>query len=91
MCVNENWVDTYMASPLPPPSVEPSSIIAEGRILDAVVARDLHGTVDQLADGLGISASQLRAAISALGAIGWVEATFHGDGQVWLCLGDDLR
>jgi hypothetical protein len=90
--VTENRVDTFMATPLfPPRSHESSSIVAEGRVLDAVAARDLRGTVDQIAEGLGISASHLRAAITSLGEIGWVEATYHGEDQLWLCLGDDLR
>jgi DNA-binding IclR family transcriptional regulator len=65
--------------------------VAEGRVLDAVAARDLRGSIEQIADALGISASHLRAAVSSLGEIGWVEATYHGDDQIWLCLGDDLR
>jgi len=81
-----------MTSPrFPIPTPEPGAIVAEGRVLDAVAARDLRGTVDQIADRLGISASHLQGAISQLGAIGWVETTYHSDGQVWLCLGNDLR
>jgi hypothetical protein len=85
-------VDTFTATPLvPPPAHESSAIVAEGRVLDAVAARDLRGSIEQIADALGISASHLRAAVSSLGEIGWVEATYHGDDQIWLCLGDDLR
>jgi DNA-binding IclR family transcriptional regulator len=80
-----------MATPIFAPRSQESSIVAEGRVLDAVAARDLRGTIDQIADSLGLSASHLRAAISALGAIGWVQATYDGDGHLWLCLGDDLR
>ncbi len=81
-----------MATPLfAPRPLETASIVAEGRVLDAVAARDLRGTIEQIADSLGISASHLRAAISSLGEIGWVEATYQGDDQLWLCLGDDLR
>ena len=81
-----------MTSPLlPSQAPETSAIVAEGRVLDAVAARDLRGTVDQIADRLGISASHLRAAISELAAIGWVETTYQTDGQIRLCLGTDLR
>ena len=90
--MSENRVDTFMTTPIfTPRPHEPATIVAEGRVLDAVATRDLRGTVDQIAAGLGISASHLRAAISAHGEIGWVEATYPGDDQLWLCLGNDLR
>jgi hypothetical protein len=90
--VNEQQVGLNMTTSLfPSPSREPATIVAEGRVLDALTMRDLRGTVDQIADRLGISAGNLRAAISELGAIGWVEITYQSDGQLRLCLGHDLR
>jgi hypothetical protein len=90
--VNEQQVGLNMTTPLfPSPSPEPATIVAEGRVLDAVATHDLRGTVDQIADRLSISPGNLRAAISALGAIGWIETTYQSDGQIWLCLADDLR
>ena len=47
-------------------------VIAEGRVLDAVARRDLAGTLDDIADLLGVSYGELRAAIDELVSIGWV-------------------
>ena len=47
-------------------------VIAEGRVFDAVARRDLSGTLDEIADGLGITHGELRVAIDELVSIGWV-------------------
>ena len=65
-------------------------VIAEGRVLDAVAGRDLHGTLDDIADGLGISYSDLRCAIDELVKIGWVSLEVLGEGLV-LSLPEDAR
>jgi len=92
MCVSLDRVDGLVMSPeIPAVPMEPEAIVAEGRVLDAVAAHDLRGTVEQLADVLGVSARQFRDAVSALSSIGWVEATYQGDGGLVLCLPGDLR
>jgi len=47
-------------------------VIAQGRVLDAVTRRDLAGTLDDIADGLGITYADLRSAIDELVSIGWI-------------------
>jgi len=71
--------------------MESATIVAEGRVLDAVAAQDLRGTVEQIAEALGVSVGQLRTAVTELSSIGWVEATYQRDGGLVLCLPGDLR
>ena len=66
-------------------------IIAEGRVLDAVAGRDLSGTLDEIADSLGISYSDLRTAIDELVSIGWVALELHAEGLIVLSLPEDAR
>jgi hypothetical protein len=65
-------------------------VIAEGRVLDAVAGRDLHGTLDDISDTLGISHDDLRAAIDELVKIRWVSLELVADGLV-LSLAEDAR
>ncbi len=65
-------------------------VIAEGRVLDAVAGRDLRGTLDDIAEALGISYSDLRAAIDELAKIGWVSVELVGECLV-LSLPEDAR
>lgn len=66
-------------------------IIAEGRVLDAVAGRDLRGTLDDIADALGISYGDLRTALDELISIGWVTLDLHFDGMIVLSLPEDAR
>ena len=75
--------DISLQSPLGP-------VIAEGRVLDAVAGRDLRGTLDDIAEALGISHSDLRAAIDELVKIGWVSLELLSEGLV-LSLPEDAR
>ena len=81
-----------MPSPLKDISVQTplGPVIAEGRVLDAVAGRDLRGTLDDIAESLGISYSDLRAAIDELTKIGWVNLELLGEGLV-LSLPEDAR
>jgi predicted ArsR family transcriptional regulator len=65
-------------------------VIAEGRVLDAVVGRDLRGTLEDIAEALGITYNDLRAAIDELTAIGWVTLELLGEALV-LSLPEDAR
>jgi hypothetical protein len=65
-------------------------VIAEGRVLDAVAGRDLSGTLDDIADTLGISHGDLRSAIDSLVRIGWVTLDLLPEGMV-LSLPEDAR
>jgi hypothetical protein len=73
------------------PAAETAAIVAEGRVLDAVATHPLHGTIEEIAGLLGITSSQLRAAVAELSSIGWVEATQSGDGLISLDLPGDAR
>jgi hypothetical protein len=75
--------DIAFQSPLGP-------VIAEGWVLDAVAGRDLRGTLDDIADALGISYSDLRSAIDELVKIGWVSIELVAEGMV-LSLPEDAR
>ncbi len=66
------------------------SVIAEGRVLDAIAGRDLHGTLDDIAESLGISYGDLRLAIDELVTIGWVSLELLAEGLV-LSLPEDAR
>jgi hypothetical protein len=66
-------------------------IIAEGRVLDAVAGDDLCGTLDDIADALGISYSDLRCALDELVGIGWVTLDLHSEGRIVLSLPEDAR
>lgn len=66
-------------------------VVAEGRVLDAVTGHELRGTLDDLADSLGITYDDLRVAIDELAAIGWVTVELSLDGYVRLILPADLR
>jgi hypothetical protein len=81
-----------MPSPLTDISMQtqPGPVIAEGRVLDAVAGRDLAGTLDEIADGLGITYGELRAAIDELVAIGWVTIDLLAERLV-LSLPEDAR
>lgn len=65
-------------------------VIAEGRVLDAVARRDLAGTLDEIADALGITYTELRAAIDELVAIGWLTLELLTEKLV-LSLPEDAR
>jgi hypothetical protein len=65
-------------------------VIAEGRVLDAVAGRDLRGTLDDIAETLGISYSDLRSAIDELVKIRWVSLELLTEGLV-LSLAEDAR
>jgi hypothetical protein len=65
-------------------------VIAEGRVLDAVAGRDLRGTLDDIADTLGISYGDLRSAIDELVKIGWVTVEVMSEGLI-LSLPEDAR
>jgi len=65
-------------------------VIAEGRVLDAVAGRDLAGTLDEIADSLGVSYGELRAAIDELVSIGWVTLELLAERLV-LSLPEDAR
>lgn len=65
-------------------------VIAEGRVLDAVAGHDLSGTLDDIADALGLSYGDLRGAIDELAGIGWVTIELLGEGLV-LSLPEDAR
>ena len=73
---------------LPPQTLAP--VIAEGRVLDAVAGHDLRGTLDDIADALGVSYNDLRAAIDELTAIGWLTLELVGEALV-LSLPEDAR
>jgi len=73
------------------PPTEPAAIVAEGRVLDAVAASALSGTVDEIADTLGLSVNLFRAAVTELASIGWVEVTQSSDGALSLDLAGDAR
>jgi hypothetical protein len=81
-----------MPSPLPEISTQTplGPVIAEGRVLDAVAGRDLRGTLDDIADSLGISDGDLRSAIDELTRIGWVSLELLSEGLV-LSLPEDAR
>ena len=66
------------------------SVIAEGRVLDAVARRDLAGTLDEIADALGITHDELRLAIDELVSIGWVSLELLAE-QLVLSLPEDAR
>jgi DNA-binding IclR family transcriptional regulator len=66
------------------------SVIAEGRVLDAVARRDLAGTIDEIADALGIVHAELRPAIDELVSIGWVSLELMAEKLV-LSLPEDAR
>jgi len=65
-------------------------VIAEGRVFDAVARRDLAGTLDEIADALGITYTELRAAIDELVSIGWVSLELLTERLV-LSLPEDAR
>jgi len=65
-------------------------VIAEGRVLDAVAGRDLRGTLDDIADTLGITHDDLRSAIDELVKIRWVSLELAGEGLV-VSLAEDAR
>jgi len=65
-------------------------VIAEGRILDAVAGHDLRGTLDDIADTLGVSYNDLRDAIDELTAVGWLVLELMGEALV-LRLPEDAR
>jgi len=65
-------------------------VIAEGRVLDAVARRDLAGTLDEIADALGITYTELRFAIDELVSIGWVTLELLAEKLV-LSLAEDAR
>ena len=65
-------------------------VIAEGRVLDAVAGRDLRGTIDDIADTLGISYGDLRSAIDELVKIGWVSVELMSESLI-LSLPEDAR
>lgn len=65
-------------------------VIAQGRVLDAVTRRDLAGTLDDIADGLGITYAELRSAIDELVSIGWVSLEVLTESLV-LRLPEDAR
>lgn len=75
--------DISLQTPLGP-------VIAEGRVLDAVAGHDLHGTLDDIAETLGISYSDLRLAIDELVKIRWVSLELLTEGLV-LTLAEDAR
>jgi DNA-binding MarR family transcriptional regulator len=81
-----------MPSPLKDFSIKAplGPVIAEGRVLDAVAGRDIRGTLDDIADSLGISYSDLRSAIDELTKIGWISLELLGEGLV-LSLPEDAR
>jgi len=81
-----------MPSPIKDFSAHPAagSVIAEGRVLDAVARRDLAGTLDEIADALDMSYAELCAAIDQLTAIGWVSLELLADTLV-LSLPEDAR
>jgi hypothetical protein len=66
-------------------------IIAEGRVLDAVAGSDLCGTLDDIADALGITYNDLRSALDELIGIGWVTLDLHTEGRILLSLPEDAR
>ena len=65
-------------------------VIAEGRVFDAVARRDLAGTLDEIADALGITYCELRDAIDELVSIGWVSLELLAEKLV-LSLPEDAR
>ena len=81
-----------MPSPIPTISVQTplGPVIAEGRVLDAVAGRDLRGTLDDIADTLGITYGDLRSAIDELVKIRWVTMELAAEGLV-LSLPEDAR
>ncbi len=66
-------------------------VIAEGRVLDAVAGSDLCGTLDDIADALGITYNDLRTALDELVGIGWVTLDLHTEGRILLSLPEDAR
>jgi hypothetical protein len=81
-----------MPSPLTniPANSAVGPVIAEGRVLDAVARRDLAGTLDEIADALGVTYTELRAAIDELVAIGWLTLELLTEKLV-LSLPEDAR
>jgi hypothetical protein len=84
------------ANPTPPSpdfsvQIPLGPIIAEGRVLDAVAGGDLCGTLDDIADALGITYSDLRSALDELVGIGWVTLDLHAEGRILLSLPEDAR
>ena len=81
-----------MTSPHPEIAIQTplGPIIAEGRVLDAVAGHDVRGTLDDIADSLGISYGDLRSAIDELVKIGWVDMEMLSEGLV-LTLPEDAR
>jgi DNA-binding IclR family transcriptional regulator len=67
-----------------------ASVIAEGRVLDAVARRDLAGTLDDIAENLDITYAELRTAIDELVSIGWVTLELLAERLV-LSLPEDAR
>ncbi|MFN8632698.1 MAG: hypothetical protein U0893_02500 [Chloroflexota bacterium] len=59
-------------------------------MLDAVAGRDLRGTLDDIADTLGITYGDLRSAIDELVKIRWVTMELAAEGLV-LSLPEDAR
>jgi len=76
-------MDYSMQAPLGP-------VIAEGRVLDAVAGHDLNGTLDDIAETLGITHGDLRSAIDELVKIGWVSLELTTESLV-LSLPEDAR
>jgi hypothetical protein len=66
------------------------SVIAEGRVFDAVARCDLAGTLDEIADDLRITHAELRPAIDELVSIGWVSLELLAETLV-LSLPEDAR
>jgi len=81
-----------MTSPRPEIAIQTplGPIIVEGRVLDTVADHDVRGTLDDIADSLGISYGDLRAAIDELVKIGWVDVEVLAEGLV-LTLPEDAR
>jgi DNA-binding MarR family transcriptional regulator len=75
--------DITLQAPLGP-------VIAEGRVLDAVAGRDLRGTLDDIAETLGITHGDLRSAIDELVKIGWVSLELATESLI-LSLPEDAR
>jgi hypothetical protein len=74
-----------------PADVPPGPIVAEGRLLDVVAARDVVGTLDEIARLVQVGPDDLVAALAELTEVGWVSAEPTDDGRVLLRLADDAR